>query len=120
MAVETLRVVLGGQLSPDLSALVDLDPLHDVVLRAEVMGECTYVPHHLKKITLVLSAMRHFSAALSARGVRVRYVRLDDPANTYDLRGEVRRAVAELAVPTPIRLWAAAYPPADRKSSRGW
>ena len=97
MAVDTLRVVLGDQLSPSLSALSDLDPQRDVVLMAEVMGECTYVPHHLKKITLVLSAMRHFAQALAAQGVRVRYIRLDDPANTQSLGGEVRRAVAELA-----------------------
>jgi deoxyribodipyrimidine photolyase-related protein len=63
---------------------------------AEVMGECTYVPHHLKKIVLVLSAMRHFADGLRARGVRVRYVRLDDPDNTHSLGGEVRRAVAAL------------------------
>jgi deoxyribodipyrimidine photolyase-related protein len=38
----------------------------------------------------VLSAMRHFSRALAARGVRVDHVRLDDPANTQSFRGEVR------------------------------
>jgi len=96
MAVTTLRVVLGDQLSGTLSALSDLDPTRDVVLMAEVMDECTYVPHHLKKIVLVLSAMRHFAHALAAKGVRVRYVRLDDPTNTQTLRGEVRRAVAAL------------------------
>ena len=63
---------------------------------AEVMAECTYVPHHLKKIVLVLSAMRHFAKRCGDRGVRVRYVRLDDPDNTQTLRGEVQRAVAEL------------------------
>ena len=66
----------------------------DTVLMAEVMGECTYVPHHPKKIVLVLSAMRHFAAALRRRGVRVDYVRLGDPCNTGTLRGEVLRAVA--------------------------
>ncbi len=97
MAVETLRVVLGDQLTERIAALADLDRDRDVVLMAEVMGECTYVPHHVQKIVLVLSAMRHFAAALTARGVRVRYVRLDDPANTQTLAGEVRRAVADLA-----------------------
>ena len=96
MAIGTLRVVLGDQLSWSLSALSDLDPARDVVLMAEVMAECTYVPHHVKKIVLVLSAMRHFAAALADRGVRVRYVRLDDPDNTQTLGGEVRRAVAAL------------------------
>jgi deoxyribodipyrimidine photolyase-related protein len=89
-----LRVVLGDQLSPDLSALDGLDPAADVVLLAEVTGECTYVRHHKQKIVLVLSAMRHFADGLAARGVRVDHVRLDDPANTGTLSGEVARAVA--------------------------
>jgi deoxyribodipyrimidine photolyase-related protein len=77
-----------------LSALGDLEPTMDVVLMAEVMDECTYVRHHQKKIVLVLSAMRHFAAALRARGVTVDYVTLDDPANSGSLRGEMLRAVA--------------------------
>ena len=90
----TLRLVLGDQNTPTLSSLDGLDPAADVVLMAEVMGECTYVRHHPKKIVLVLSAMRHFAASLKARGVRVDYVRLDDPANTGTLRGELLRAAA--------------------------
>jgi deoxyribodipyrimidine photolyase-related protein len=89
-----LRVVLGDQCSRGLASLRDLDPARDVVLMAEVMAECTYVRHHKQKIVLVLSAMRHFARALSARGVRVDYIRLDDPANTGTLSGEVARAVA--------------------------
>ena len=91
-----LRVVLGDQLSRSLSALDGLDPARDTVLLMEVMGECEYVPHHPQKIALVLSAMRHFSAALAARGVAVRHIRLDDPDNTGTLTGEVLRAVAAL------------------------
>ncbi len=89
-----LRVVLGDQLSPSLSALEDLDPARDVVLLMEVEGECTYARHHPQKIALVLSAMRHFSRALAARGVRVDHVRLDDPANTHGFSGELARAIA--------------------------
>jgi deoxyribodipyrimidine photolyase-related protein len=89
----TLRMILGDQLSPTIAALDGLDPAHDVVLMAEVRAECTYVRHHAKKIVLVLSAMRHFARALEARGVRVDYIRLDDPANTHTLRHEFLRAV---------------------------
>jgi deoxyribodipyrimidine photolyase-related protein len=89
--VTTLRVVLGDQCSDALSALSDLDPARDVVLMAEVRAECTYVMHHKQKIALVLSAMRHFGGRLRARGVRVEYVRLDDPKNTQTLAGEVER-----------------------------
>jgi deoxyribodipyrimidine photolyase-related protein len=87
-----LRVVLGDQLSPGVSALRDL-AAGDTVLMAEVLGECTYVRHHAKKLVLVLSAMRHFAAALEKRGVHVDYVRLDAAHNTQSLRGEVVRAV---------------------------
>lgn len=89
----TLRVVLGDQLTKDGPALRDAAP-GDIVLLAEVRGECTYVKHHAQKIVLVLSAMRHFAAELAAGGLTVDYVRLDDPANTHTLRGEVLRAAA--------------------------
>jgi deoxyribodipyrimidine photolyase-related protein len=93
--VSALRVILGDQLSKKIPALGTL-AAGDTVLMAEVMGECTYVPHHPQKIILVLSAMRHFAAVLRARGVSVRYVQLDDPENTQSLTGEVLRAAAAL------------------------
>lgn len=92
----TLRVILGDQLTHSLSALEDIDPATDVVLMAEVMEECTYVPHHQRKLVLVLSAMRHHAAALRQRGLRVEYVALDDAANTGSLSGEVLRAAKRL------------------------
>jgi len=88
-----LRVVLGDQLSLDLSALEDLDPGRDIVLMMEVVEESTYVRHHKQKIVLVLSAMRHFADLLRQRGVTVDYVRLDAPDNTGSFTTEVRRAV---------------------------
>lgn len=88
-----LRVVLGDQLTRSIAGLRDLDLARDVVLMAEVTSETTYVPHHPKKIALLLAAMRHFAASLQAEGVKVRYVRLDDPDNSQSLAGEVRRAV---------------------------
>ena len=89
-----LVVVLGDQLTPGLSSLRGLQP-GDVVLMAEVMAECRYVPHHVHKITLVLSGMRHFAEALRARGIVVDYRRLDDAENSHSLRGEVVRAVKQ-------------------------
>ncbi|MDP3417777.1 cryptochrome/photolyase family protein [Falsiroseomonas sp.] len=88
----TLRVVLGDQCSEGLSALDGLDAARDVVLMAEVRAECTYVRHHKQKIALVLSAMRHFAAALRGRGITVAYTCLDDADNTHSLAGEVARA----------------------------
>lgn len=86
-------LILGDQLSPDISSLAGADKKRDVVLMAEVMAEATYVGHHKKKIALIFSAMRHFAEALRADGWTVDYVKLDDDANTGDLGGEVRRAL---------------------------
>jgi deoxyribodipyrimidine photolyase-related protein len=88
-----LRLVLGDQLSDGLSSLADLDLKRDVVLMAEVMAEATYVAHHKQKFVLVFSAMRQFAERLRAKGVVVRYVGLDDEANTHSLNGEVLRAL---------------------------
>ncbi|MGV9010606.1 cryptochrome/photolyase family protein [Brevundimonas sp.] len=89
----TLRLVLGDQLSDDLSALSDLDPARDVVLMAEVRDEATYVKHHKQKIALIFAAMRSFALRLERRGVTVRYVRIDDPDNTHSIVGELHRAL---------------------------
>ena len=89
-----LRLVLGDQLTRDLSSLADLDPAADVVLMAEVIEEVTYVRHHKRKVAFLFSAMRHFADALRAEGIQVDYVRLDDPANSGSFGGEVARAVS--------------------------
>ena len=91
--MSTLRLVLGDQLSHNLSALADIDLAHDIVLMMEVLQECTYVLHHKQKIVLVLSAMRHFAAELRQKGVRVDYIRLDDPENGGDFTKEIGRAL---------------------------
>ena len=88
-----LRIVLGDQLSDDLTALADLDQGRDVVLMMEVAEETTYVRHHKQKIALVLSAMRHFADALRQRGVTIDYVKLDAPDNTGSFTTEIQRAV---------------------------
>ena len=95
--MSVLRVILGDQLSFDISALADLDAARDNVLMMEVTDENTYVRHHKQKIVLVLSAMRHFADELRERGVSVDYVRLDDPKNSGALSTEVKRAVVRHA-----------------------
>ncbi len=92
--MSALRIVLGDQLSLDLSALAGLDAGRDTVLMMEVAEEGTYVPHHKQKIVLVLSAMRHFADELRQRGVVVDYVPLDAPGTSGALTSEVRRAAA--------------------------
>ena len=71
-----LIMVLGDQLSPDLSSLA-ASPDADVLM-AELSDEATYVGHHKQKITLIFSAMRHFADALRAAGRRVHYLAYGD------------------------------------------
>jgi deoxyribodipyrimidine photolyase-related protein len=92
-----LRLILADQLSPSIATLRGADKSQDVILLCEVMEEASYVPHHPKKIAFLFSAMRHFAAALTQAGYRVRYVKLDDPANTGSFTSEVQRAVQEEA-----------------------
>ncbi len=92
--VTVLRIILGDQLSLDLSALNALDPGRDAVLMMEVLEENTYVRHHKQKIVLVLAAMRHFAETLRQRGLTVDYVKLDAFDNTGSFTTEVQRAVA--------------------------
>lgn len=92
----TLRLVLGDQLSPEISSLKDADKSADVILLAEVREEATYVRHHKKKIAFLFAAMRHFAEELTASGYRVRYIRLDDPGNQGSLRAEAARALEEV------------------------
>lgn len=94
--MSTLRFILADQLSESLAALQGLDKKSDTVMFCEVMEEASYVPHHPKKIAFLFSAMRHFAHSLEAKGVQVRYVKLDDAKNTGGFTGEVQRAVAEL------------------------
>ena len=70
--IETLRFILGDQLSPGLSALKDGNPATDVILMVEVAEETVYAPHHKKKIALILAAMRAFAARMRGEGWRVR------------------------------------------------
>jgi deoxyribodipyrimidine photolyase-related protein len=62
---------------------------------------------------LFLSAMRQAAADWRARGVRVRYIALDDPGNTQTFAGEIARAIADLR-PAAIR----AIEPGDHRVRR--
>lgn len=93
MTVNALRIVLGDQLTPTLSALRDGDRKREVVLMMEVSEEATYVRHHKKKIAFVLAAMRAFAKELRAAGWTVDYVQLDDPHNERTFTREIARAI---------------------------
>ncbi|MEL7109064.1 MAG: cryptochrome/photolyase family protein [Pseudomonadota bacterium] len=89
-------MILGDQLSRQVSSLKGADPTRDRVLMTEVVEEATYVRHHKKKIAFLFSAMRHFAEELERANWQVEYVKLDDPENTGSFTGEVNRAVTRL------------------------
>jgi len=93
--VTRLVLVLGDQLTPDLSALRAADRDRDIVVMAEVRSEASYVPHHPKKIALIFAAMRHFAEELCGDGWRVAYTEYDAHDNAGSIPGELlRRAEA--------------------------
>ncbi|TFL18848.1 cryptochrome/photolyase family protein [Jannaschia formosa] len=90
--VGRLVLVLGDQLSDDLSALREGDRATDTVVMAEVQAETDYVLHHPKKIAFLFAAMRKHAARLREAGWTVRYTKLEDPGNTHSIPGELLRA----------------------------
>lgn len=90
-----LILILGDQLSHSISALRAADKTRDVVVIAEVAEEGSYVPHHPKKVALILSAMRHFAQELQEDGWNVVYTRLDDPEAAKSIVGELMRRAEE-------------------------
>ncbi len=88
-----LVLVLGDQLSTQISSLKQADKQVDQVLMVEVAEEATYVRHHKKKIAFIFAAMRHFADELKNDGWSVDYVRLDEPENTGSITDELKRAL---------------------------
>ncbi len=96
MTCRNLVLLLGDQLSPNVSSLKAADPGRDRVLLVEVEEEATYVRHHKKKIAFLFSAMRHFAEELRNRGWDVDYVAIDDPDNAGSFTGELERAIGRI------------------------
>ena len=96
--MKTLRLILGDQLSHDISSLKDCNKTEDIILMCEVWNEATYVKHHKKKIAFLFSAMRHFAKELKENGYKVLYTKLEDEQNTGFFRSEITRAIKQQKV----------------------
>ncbi len=94
--VRDLILVLGDQLTREVSSLATADMARDLILMVEVATEATYVRHHKKKIAFVFSAMRHFAAELRAEGRRVDYRTLDETGPSSSFASEIERAIGRV------------------------
>jgi len=89
-----LRIILGDQLSEQISSLDGADPQQDIILMCEVTTEATYVKHHKKKLAFIFSAMRHFAEELQAKGYQVDYIRLDQDAPLHSFTEAIEQILA--------------------------
>lgn len=62
----------------------------------EAIEESSLIPTHRQRTTLFLSAMRHRAMEIAEAGMPLRYVALDEPANTGALASELGRAIEAL------------------------
>ncbi|MGQ8363670.1 cryptochrome/photolyase family protein [Glaciecola sp. 1036] len=85
-----LCVILGDQLSTQISSLDKIKPKKDWVLMAEVKNEASYVKHHKKKIAFVFSAMRHFAEELQESNYQVHYTKYLDDDNKGSIFEQVK------------------------------
>jgi deoxyribodipyrimidine photolyase-related protein len=97
-----LILVLGDQLSFDNPALAGIDPAQDCVVMIEAAGESTHVWSHQARITLFLSAMRHFAEQLRAQKLPLHYVALQPSAGAKPGLGAQLRAVIDERRPNRV------------------
>ncbi|MGK7295596.1 MAG: cryptochrome/photolyase family protein [Candidatus Wenzhouxiangella sp. M2_3B_020] len=86
-----LALITGDQLSGNLASLRSIRAGTDHVLMAELANEASYVTHHVKKIALIFSAMRHFADRLEDGGHRVFYRRFDPDSTVRSFTDAVRQ-----------------------------
>jgi deoxyribodipyrimidine photolyase-related protein len=92
---KTLRLILGDQLSHNISSLSDVDKANDLILMCEVWEEATYVQHHKKKIAFIFSAMRHFAEELKGKEYDLHYIKLDGPKKAGSFKSEVAQVLKQ-------------------------
>jgi deoxyribodipyrimidine photolyase-related protein len=91
-----LILTLGDQLDPASTVFNGFNPEKDAIWMAEVPTESTHVWSHKARITLFLSAMRHYAQARKKEGKTVHYKRLDHRGNQRTFDTALRSAVAKL------------------------
>lgn len=89
-----LCLITGDQLTARLAGLKTIRPHTDHVLMAELVNETHYVRHHVQKIALIFSAMRHFAKKLADDGYNITYIQFnpDSDIRTFSDAVEVHCA----------------------------
>ena len=93
MSLRNLILVLGDQLDAASSAFVGFDPKLDAIWMAEVEEESTHVISSKQRITLFLSAMRHFAQFLQTKKWPVLYTALDSQSKAGSLSSELEKTI---------------------------
>ena len=93
MSLRNLILVLGDQLDASSCAFDDFDPKQDAIWMAEVEQESTHVISSKQRITLFLSAMRHYAQSLRAKQWPVYYTTLNSLGNVGSLAGELEKTI---------------------------
>jgi deoxyribodipyrimidine photolyase-related protein len=96
--MKTLRLILGDQLSKDISSLQDCDKKNDIIMMCEVWNEAKYVRHHIKKIAFIFSAMRHFADELKQDGFKVKYIKLDKTNKKTSFSTSIQKLIKEYKI----------------------
>ena len=102
--VRHLILVLGDQLDLEAAAFDGFDAIQDAVWMAEAYEESTHVWSSKQRITLFLSAMRHFAQALRDSGRTLHYHRLDDTGPVADMCSLGAKLQADLVRLKPQRV----------------
>ncbi len=107
--MSSLRLLLGDQLSREISSLRDADPQEDIILMLEVYQPTSRVRYHQQKLVLVFSSMRHFAQELREDGFQVDYVSLDQDDNSgsffQELQKAIQRHVVDQVIVTASSNW---------------
>lgn len=92
-SINTIVLILGDQLSPEMTSLRKTEQASTLVVMGEIKEEASYVWHHKKKLAFVFSAMRHFRDELIELGWRVDYLKYGEATTVESITDLLERAL---------------------------
>ncbi len=95
-----------------------LDPEQDSLLMGELADEASYITHHIQKIILIFSAMRHAAAELESAGWRMDYHRFEPDSGIRSFSDLVRHRLDQGDIDEVVVSWPGEWRVLDEL--RGW